>query len=794
MLPSVFSSWPFEPWLLVALGLTGTVYLRGWRDLHRRDQRRWPASRPVAFCGGLVAIYLALGSPIEPMSSLLLQVHMLQHMLLMMVAPPLIWLGSPKTPLLKGLPHGFRMNVAVPLLQVPAVRNCWSWLTQPVVALLQLTIVNWAWHSPPAYELALRSPEWHYVQHMCFFVSGLVFWRAIVGPSKIRRRSPWLLVACLFAADVQNTALAAMLTFSHRVLYPLYSEVPRLGGLSVLDDQAAAGALMWLIGSLAFLPPLVWIGVRALYGTDERSRLVPAAVNGGSPSALIGDRFPTTDLQPEPTRRLRQPQMSLPILQSPSIAGRHQRNGGSDLLQWPVVGRFLKWRHARLALQLPMLLLAGVMIVDGLRGPQIGAMNLAGVLPWIHWRGLLILTLLVAGNFFCTACPFVLPRALARRWLPAGHSWPRWLRSKWLAVSLLVVFLWAYEALGIWDSPWWTAWLAIAYFVAAFTIDGVFKGAAFCKYVCPIGQFNFVQSLCSPLEVRAVNLDVCSNCKAKDCIRGNQATPGCEMRLFLPRKVGNMDCTFCLDCIHACPHENVGIIARRPGGEIDRDAPRSGVGWLSKRIDLAALAIVLVFGAFANAAGMVAPVAAFLERCSASLGQQSSLPVISAFYFAALLVLPALTVGLAASMSRHWGRLRERWLNVAARFAFCLVPLGFGMWLAHYSYHLVTSYDTIVPVALRAASDSGMTWLARPEWIDVCCRPAGDAPLRLEIVFLDIGLLLSLFAAYRVAVTQAESRRLVFRAFVPWALLALALFAIGVWIIFQPMQMRGTLS
>ena len=160
-----------------------------------------------------------------------------------------------------------------------------------------------------------------------------------------------------------------------------------------------------------------------------------------------------------------------------------------------------------------MLLLAGVMIVDGLRGPQVGAMNLAGVLPWIHWRGLLILTLLVAGNFFCAACPFVLPRAVARRWLPAGRSWPRWLRSKWLAVGLLVVFLWAYEALSLWDSPWWTAWLAIAYFVAAFAIEGIFKGGVFCKYVCPIGQFNFVQSLCSPLEVRAVNLDVCENCE-----------------------------------------------------------------------------------------------------------------------------------------------------------------------------------------------------------------------------------------------------------------------------------------
>ena len=121
----------------------------------------------------------------------------------------------------------------------------------------------------------------------------MVFWRAIVGPRTIRRMSQWQLVPCLLAADVQNTALAAMLTFSHRVLYPFYSEVPRLGGLSVLEDQAAAGVLMWLIGSFAFLPPLVWIGVRLLSGTDERTRLAVATVHRGGSSELTNARSPT---------------------------------------------------------------------------------------------------------------------------------------------------------------------------------------------------------------------------------------------------------------------------------------------------------------------------------------------------------------------------------------------------------------------------------------------------------------------------------------------------------------------
>ena len=191
-------------------------------------------------------------------------------------------------------------------------------------------------------------------------------------------------------------------------------------------------------------------------------------------------------------------------------------------------------------------------------------MNLAGVLPSIHWRGLIVLGTLVAGDVFCMACPFMVPRTFARRWLPRGRSWPSWLRNKWLAVFLLVSFLWAYEAFALWDSPWWTAWIALAYFAAAFVIDGFFRGAAFCKYVCPIGQFNFVQSLISPLQIKVRNPVVCASCRTKDCIRGRNDISGCELHLYQPRKSSNMDCTFCLDCIHACPHDNVGILAEAP--------------------------------------------------------------------------------------------------------------------------------------------------------------------------------------------------------------------------------------
>src|SRR5262249_40842355 len=213
---------------------------------------------------------------------------------------------------------------------------------------------------------------------------------------------------------------------------------------------------------------------------------------------------------------------------------------------------------------------------------------------------------------------------------------------------------------------------ALGYFTLAFVIDGFFRGAAFCKYVCPIGQFNFVQSLVSPLEVKVVDANICAGCRTRECIRGGSGIPGCELHLSQPYKSGNLDCTFCLDCVHVCPHENVGILARAPGSDLWHDEIRSGVGRFGKRPDLAVLIVILVFGAFANAAGMVAPVVAARERLDRLLGQASPLLTTTLFYAFALLVLPLLAVGGAAVLSRQWGRLTGTWLEVATRSSYAL--------------------------------------------------------------------------------------------------------------------------
>jgi cytochrome c oxidase assembly factor CtaG/polyferredoxin len=768
-------SWPFEPWVLASLFLTAGVYLRGWLALYRRDGGRWRCRQPVAFGAGLAALFLALASPIEPFTSLLLQVHMLQHVLLMMIAPPLLWLGAPLFPLLLGLPRPIRRHWAAPFFRWHLLRRTLEVVTHPVPAWLLFTAATWFWHLPPIFELALFSDGWHYLEHICFLGTALLFWYPVIRPYPSQPSwSPWLLIPYLILADVQNTLLSALLTFSDQPLYSYYVGRPRLGNLSPLEDQAAAGVLMWVPGSLAYLVPLFVIGIRLLFGGSETScrrlssRRAPSPGGGTLPGRL-----------------------ALPIVGQPRAL---VQPAPFDVLRLPLLGRFLRWRYARLSFQVPLLLLAGLIVYDGFLGPPISAMNLAGVLPWIHWRGLVVLGLLAAGNVSCMACPFLVPRTLARRWLPQGRSWPRQLRSKWLAVVVLALFLWAYEVFALWDSPWWTAWIVLAYFAAAFVIDGFFRGASFCKYVCPIGQFNFVQSLVSPLEVRVRDPEVCAGCRTKDCIRGGGGVPGCELNLFLPRKASNMDCTFCLDCIHACPHDNVGIQATPPGRGLWDDSFRSGLGRFGKRPDLAALIVVLVFGAFVNAAGMVAPVLEWRDQMASLLRQRSPLLVTSLCYVFGLLVLPVLIVGISAALCRWFGQLKVSRLELATRFSYALVPLGFSMWVAHYSFHFLASFVAVAPAFQRFAGDLGWAILGQPAWARACCRPVADWLPRLEILCLDVGLLLSLYSGYRIALSQSERTSPALKVLAPWAVLIVLLFAAGVWIVLQPMQMRGTLS
>jgi hypothetical protein len=368
------------------------------------------------------------------------------------------------------------------------------------------------------------------------------------------------------------------------------------------------------------------------------------------------------------------------------------------------------------------------------------------------------------------------------------------LRSKWLGIALLVLFFWAYEVFSLWDRPVWTAWLIINYFLVAFAIDALFSGASFCKYVCPIGQFQFVASLVSPLEVKVREPGICASCKTHDCLRGNKHQRGCEMDLYLPRKSGNVDCTFCLDCIRACPHDNIGVMRVAPGLNIVRDPQGSSIGRLSRRPDIAALALVFVFAAFANAALMVTPISGWRDHITAHLNLTSNLPVTSALFVLAVILAPIILVCGSVLAGRAVAGLGAPARELIGRFSLALVPLAASMWAAHWVFHFLMGWNSAWPVLQRAVSGLGVALASQQASVASNLHFSIDSMRIFQSVLLDIGLLATLYLGWRVARVYAPRLRLAFRIMAPWSSVAVGLYLFGVWTCLQPMQMRDLSS
>ena len=273
---AVLRSWSIPPAATFAIALSALIYLRGWWLLRRAGSPNLPPWRAITFLSGLLSLWVALASPMDVLNGFVLTAHMLQHMVLMMVAPPLILLGAPLVPMVRGLPIFAAREFAGPFLNWPVAKRVGSALTHPVFALLLMGLAMFAWHTPAPYELALRSPAWHQVEHACFFLTSLIFWWPVVQPWPSKGQWPrWAMVPYLLIADLQNTALSAVLVFSDRVLYPSYSATPRLFGFTALEDQVAAGAIMWVVGSLAFVVPAIVIAVECLSRKPAREAMTP---------------------------------------------------------------------------------------------------------------------------------------------------------------------------------------------------------------------------------------------------------------------------------------------------------------------------------------------------------------------------------------------------------------------------------------------------------------------------------------------------------------------------------------
>jgi putative membrane protein len=247
------------------LAIAGAVLLygAGWWRLRAASPTDAPSWRLEAFLGGMIALWIAVCSPLSTLDHLSLTFHMIQHLVAMTLAAPLILLGRPAVALSAAIPQGLR-TASRTLLRSGAVRQVGRALTHPASCWVAGTGVVLAWHVPGAHALGMGSP-WHGIQHASFLVCGLLFWWPLIGAGPGSAiLSGFHAVLYLFLAAMPCDALSAFLAFCGRVVYPAHSSAHTLLGLSTLQDQELAGGLMWVWVTFAYLLPATFMTLRML--------------------------------------------------------------------------------------------------------------------------------------------------------------------------------------------------------------------------------------------------------------------------------------------------------------------------------------------------------------------------------------------------------------------------------------------------------------------------------------------------------------------------------------------------
>ena len=253
----VLTAWNWEPTTLASLGLIGGLYAVGLARSAGRRGNLFPFWRPLCFYTGLLVMFLALISPIDALSEHLFLMHMIQHMLLTMWAVPLLLLGAPIIPVLRGLPRPFRRSVLGPVARNRKVRTLLAFLTKARIAFLLFFGATWLWHMPFMYDFALRNEWAHVSEHGIFIGTAALFWWVVIEPVPFKLRKSYAMrMLYLFGAATPNAALGAFLTYSPRPWYNFYIDQTQLWGFTASEDQTLGGVIMWLPGWMMFLMAL----------------------------------------------------------------------------------------------------------------------------------------------------------------------------------------------------------------------------------------------------------------------------------------------------------------------------------------------------------------------------------------------------------------------------------------------------------------------------------------------------------------------------------------------------------
>jgi putative membrane protein len=267
------TAWTFDPLTLAPLAGAVFFYARGVVRVWARagHGRGVSYAQALAFAGGMLALVLALVSPVDALASELFAAHMTQHLLLMLVAAPLLVLGAPSVAFSWGISPEARSGLR-DLQRAPVVRACGRALSSPAAIWLIFALALWAWHAPPLYDAALRHPLVHALEHASFLGASMLFWWLLVERAGWRRFEYGAAAMFVFLAMLQTSILAALLTFSGHSWYAAYAGGRPEWHLTALEDQQLAGLLMWIPSNVIYLAAVLTLIGRWLQRDEQNAR------------------------------------------------------------------------------------------------------------------------------------------------------------------------------------------------------------------------------------------------------------------------------------------------------------------------------------------------------------------------------------------------------------------------------------------------------------------------------------------------------------------------------------------
>ncbi|MFQ5429524.1 MAG: YHS domain-containing protein [Phycisphaerae bacterium] len=463
-----------------------------------------------------------------------------------------------------------------------------------------------------------------------------------------------------------------------------------------------------------------------------------------------------------------------------------------DLLSIRWIRAALRSRVFRFALQAVFVVAFLVIIAAGLFGNQNPAMNIAPILTWTIWWALLIVLILFAGKAWCYVCPWDAIAGWAERcsfWkkadeaLSLGLRWPRIIRNISLATILFVGLTWIELGFGVTMRPRVTAYLAVAMLLMAVLSAMLFNRKSFCRYGCLVGRVSGLYALFAGTEVRPRKRDVCDRCRTKECVKGSETAYGCPTFLYPGKLETNTYCIQCMECIQACPHDNLAVNLRPWGSDLAVEG--------RPRTDEAYLALLMLSITGFHGLTMTPGWHRFTEalRDRLDLGRVVGFSLGMLLLMLAPIAVYAGLVAISRWLGRRDGAARPlSYRDYFIRYAYALLPIALFYHIAHNLEHLLMEG----PKVLALASDPfGWNWnlFGTAHWT-VPPMISLDKLWLVQVFLVLVGHVYSLWVAQKTSLRLFGSSRAALRSQLPMLLGMIGFSVFSLWLLKQPMEMR----